>query len=275
MSDETARLKLPQLVSQQEMTNVTWNEALAQLDALVCLMLLGRFVNTPPSAPADGDAYLTGAAPTGAWSGYPYKIATCLDGGWRFLTPFDGLRAWCAADKTFQVYRGGAWSDVAGTLTGPLDLGGGQIKFPATQVPALDPNTLDDYEEGSWTPILTASTTPPTGQAIASVSGTYVKIGRLVHVCFNFNGITPGTGASGVMRVTGLPFVPRDSMYRGGIVLAANITLDAGYTFFQGSISTPFITIAESGSGITGLGVPYTNLLLNANLRGQVTYETD
>jgi len=47
MSDETTRLHLAQLVSLQELNAVTWNEALAQLDALVDLCLLGQFVNTP------------------------------------------------------------------------------------------------------------------------------------------------------------------------------------------------------------------------------------
>src|SRR5665647_161935 len=38
-------------------------------------------------------------------------------------------------------------------LAGKLSTGG-QIPFPATQNPSSDPNTLDDYEEGSWTPAL-------------------------------------------------------------------------------------------------------------------------
>jgi hypothetical protein len=111
MSDETPRLKLAQLVSLQELNAVTWNEALAQLDALVDLCLLGQFVNTPPSSPQDGDAYLTGGAPTGAWSGYAYKIAACRDGAWRFYAPFNGLRAFVTATGNFIAYLNGQWSD--------------------------------------------------------------------------------------------------------------------------------------------------------------------
>lgn len=107
----TPRLHLPQLVSQQEMTNVTWNEALAQLDATVDVVLLGQYVNAPPSGPRDGDAYLVGGAPTGAWTGYAYKIASCLDGAWRFYTPFNGLRAYVAASGAFIVYVNGQWTD--------------------------------------------------------------------------------------------------------------------------------------------------------------------
>ena len=111
MSDETPRLHLAQLVSLQELNAVTWNEALAQLDALVDLCLLGQYVNAPPANPSDGDAYLTGAAPTGAWSGYAYKIASCLDGAWRFHTPFNGLRAYVTTSGAFIVYLNGTWID--------------------------------------------------------------------------------------------------------------------------------------------------------------------
>ena len=117
MSDETPRLKLAQLVSLQELNTVTWNEALAQIDALVDLYLLGQYVNTPPASPTDGDAYLTGGAPTGAWSGYAYKIASCLDGAWRFYAPFNGLRANVAGTGAFIVYWNGIWSDCSSLLS--------------------------------------------------------------------------------------------------------------------------------------------------------------
>lgn len=116
-NDTTARLKLDQLVSLQELNAVTWNEALAQLDALVDLYLLGLFGNTPPSSPQDGDAYITGGAPTGAWSGQTYKIAACLDGAWRFFYPFNGLRAYVASSGIFVIYLNGQWLDCNGMMS--------------------------------------------------------------------------------------------------------------------------------------------------------------
>lgn len=53
------------------------------------------------------------------------------------------------------------------------------IGFPATQVASTDPNTLDDYEEGTWTPSFT-NLTVVNGTGGATYSGTYTKIGRLV-----------------------------------------------------------------------------------------------
>lgn len=113
MSDSTPRLMLPELAQMQELNAATINEALAQLDAVTDLYLKGQFVNTPPSSPVDGDTYLLGASPTGLWSGRAYKIAYCLDGAWRFFTPFDGLRAVVASSGNFIFYQGGAWKDFA------------------------------------------------------------------------------------------------------------------------------------------------------------------
>lgn len=121
MSDDTTRLKLPQLVQQQAVNEVSWNEALTTLDALIDLTLKGQFVNDPPSAPCDGDAWLIGGTPTGAWSGSPYKIASCLDGGWRIHEPFDGLRAYLEPAHRYISYHGGQWRD-DGASGLPLDV---------------------------------------------------------------------------------------------------------------------------------------------------------
>lgn len=111
MSDETPRLKLAELAQMQEMDSASINEVYVQLDALVDLYVLGWNVNTPPGSSADGDTYLTGGAPSGAWSGYAGKIAYCIDGGWRFFTPCDGLRAFVAGGNPFLLYAGG-WIDL-------------------------------------------------------------------------------------------------------------------------------------------------------------------
>lgn len=109
MSDNTPRLALPQLAQMQEMDAATINESLVQIDALSDIYLLGQYVNTPPASPTDGDTYITGGAPTGGWSGYAYKIAYCIDGGWRFYTPFNGLRAFLATANSYIVYVSGSW----------------------------------------------------------------------------------------------------------------------------------------------------------------------
>jgi hypothetical protein len=88
---------------------------------------------------------------------------------------------------------------------------GSGISFPATQSASTDANTLDDYEEGTWTPELTFANPGSVSVGYSGREGFYVKIGRLVH----FSGIvkvssfSKGT-ASGTLRVNGLPFTAQN-----------------------------------------------------------------
>ena len=85
---------------------------------------------------------------------------------------------------------------------GVLQLSSG-INFPATQVASANANTLDDYEEGTWTGTLKGSVSDPTTPVTAS--GRYTKIGRQVFVEITYNNVNT-TGASGGMSIAGLPF---------------------------------------------------------------------
>lgn len=111
MSDNTPRLRLGEMADAQELDAMAINDALIQLDAFTDICLKDLFVVTPPASPSDGDMYLLGAVPTGVWSGYAYKLAYCIDGGWRFYMPFDGLRAFVSGSNRFLVYLGGQWID--------------------------------------------------------------------------------------------------------------------------------------------------------------------
>ena len=95
------------------------------------------------------------------------------------------------------------------TMTGQatiptINLTGGQITFPATQSASSDANTLDDYEEGTWTPVIT----PGAGSLTSYTSGgKYIKIGQAVYLSFYFAITTVGT-ASGAVNLAGVPFAP-------------------------------------------------------------------
>jgi len=79
---------------------------------------------------------------------------------------------------------------------------GAGITFPATQSASSDANTLDDYEEGTWTGTLTATTAPTIPP---TATGTYTKIGRVVTVSITFEAVST-VGGSGTMYIAGLPF---------------------------------------------------------------------
>jgi len=64
-------------------------------------------------------------------------------------------------------------------------------------------NKLDDYEEGTWTP--TISSGSGTITTVGTVSGIYVKIGRMVTLNWHYQITTNGSGA-GFINIDGLPF---------------------------------------------------------------------
>lgn len=92
-------------------------------------------------------------------------------------------------------------------LSGLLTLNGGQIKFPATQVPSTDANTLDDYEEGTWTPVLRFGT-GTTGITYTNQQGTYIKVGRRVTLQARVTLSAKGS-STGTADLSGVPFTPR------------------------------------------------------------------
>jgi len=78
------------------------------------------------------------------------------------------------------------------------------ITFPATQSSSADANTLDDYEEGTWTATLVCPSGTITLNGANSIS-RYTKIGRLVNVSgyIEVNAISSPTGR---LTLGGLPF---------------------------------------------------------------------
>ena len=68
-------------------------------------------------------------------------------------------------------------------------------------------NTLEDYEEGTWSPTPSKDTSAPTLGTYTSRSGSYIKIGNVVwiHCYFRMDAIS---GGSGGWTITNLPFAP-------------------------------------------------------------------
>lgn len=80
----------------------------------------------------------------------------------------------------------------------------GQIPFPTTQIPSADPNTLDDYEEGTFTPGIEFGGAA-VGMGFSARAGSYTKVGR--HVFGGLIMILSAKGSStGNATLTGLPF---------------------------------------------------------------------
>jgi len=117
--------------------------------------------------------------------------------------------------------------DIAGSLQIPTgqEIRTGRIKFPASPNSSSDVNTLDDYEEGTWTPVIKFG-----GTAVSTYStqaGFYIKIGGVVTAGFRATVTNLGSG-TGDISITGLPFTVGTS---SGKEAPAAITVDAGITY--------------------------------------------
>jgi len=137
--------------------------------------------------------------------------------GWKYGQSGKTARIQLSDD---QIYFGNATTGTAGnaiTFTQTLAIQQGKtlalegaslqtgtgITFPATQSASSDANTLDDYEEGTWTPSLGGNTT------YSNQTGTYTKIGRQVTVKCRLAVTSIGTGST--RTISGLPFTPGEN----------------------------------------------------------------
>tara|TARA_R100001591_G_scaffold14267_1_gene20706 strand:+ start:1049 stop:2494 length:1446 start_codon:yes stop_codon:yes gene_type:complete len=129
-----------------------------------------------------------------------------------------------------------------GTNRVRLDANNGGIAFGTDTAAA---NTLDDYEEGTWT---------PTGNGVTFTgnSGTYVKIGRVVYVNFVFT--IPSNSSSNAFTVSGFPFSSSSSnATRGGFVTAFTNNDDVNKSNFliMGTSSTTAAFNSQQGNAVT------------------------
>jgi hypothetical protein len=126
----------------------------------------------------------------------------------------------------------------------------GQIVFPAVQNPSAGANTLDDYEEGSWTPIVGGGG-GTSGQTYTAQVGTYVKVGQLVVASYQLQLSAKGT-ITGNVQIQGLPFPVSAAALN-------NISSLYFYSLATSWISVNVITLGStSAAALQGLAVAGT-----------------
>lgn len=106
---ETVNLRLPFIEASQSQKHVTHNDALLIIDAAVHLSVLDSTRASPPASPAEGDRHVVAVGATGGWLGHDKAVATYSDGGWVFLDPRAGWRAWSVDDDALLVFDGSVW----------------------------------------------------------------------------------------------------------------------------------------------------------------------
>jgi len=157
------------------------------------------------------------------------------------------------------------------TMTGQatiptINLTGGQIAFPATQSASSDANTLDDYEEGTWTPSVGGTATYDT----ANTFGRYTKIGRLVTVHWSIGITLIGTGQ--IYGIVNLPFTSTDKTQFGlvGNYSAINTNVYSIYSYTDANSTTLFF---GGGTSLTNSSaVPLAAMKNGTLIYGTFTY---
>jgi hypothetical protein len=172
---------------------------------------------------------------------------------------------------------GGGATTMEITEEGVLELNKGQIKFPATQSASADANTLDDYEEGTWTPAWT--------QGFSATNynlqhGKYVKVGGMVSVFCSIGMTASGTTTTTDPLRMELPFTAVSGMnnFIGAAVVQSAAALDTESAYIRcgtagGADATAyFVGQADAADGqqaINGDDIGTSGLI-----NFQITYQT-
>ena len=120
---------------------------------------------------------------------------------------------------------------------------GAGITFPATQSASTDANTLDDYEEGTWTPVIRGSGTAGTYE-LSSYQSVYTKVGRSMTISATMalaGAIT--AGGTGFIEITGVPIAKAANMSFFGAVSTSGIAYTASALLLISFITNAASTI--------------------------------
>jgi len=157
-----------------------------------------------------------------------------------------------------------------------LYLSGGVVFGDAGGSGTPTSNTLDSYEEGTWTPVLTTNSTPPSVTYTAQ-AGAYTKVGRMIYVSgfFSWSALSGGAGS---YRIAGLPFTILNSVGAypqmvstdySGVTFGANDITFGGYGATNGTYILLLAarnngTSSNAISGLATSGFIYFNLTYQA-----------
>jgi len=142
---------------------------------------------------------------------------------------------------------------------GVITLASGQITWPDAVNASADPTTLDDYEEGDWTPVLwDTSLSSGEGQGYNSNTiGRYTKIGNICHIqgTLWMSSLGTLTTTSGV-HIGGLPFVTNnetgnDSSYYFGYMAQVNFAAAYSNPYGYAPINVSYFQVKKFAADAT------------------------
>jgi hypothetical protein len=172
----------------------------------------------------------------------------------------------------------GGTTPAAGAFTtlsasGLISANGGQIAFPATQNASAGANTLDDYEEGTFTPSIGGDATAGSQTYGAQRLGTYTKIGNRVAYTVSVNLTAKDAATAGNIVITGLPFAAANLM-AALVGRFSAFDLSTGYTVLNADInSNTIIRLWQGGDNVSSIALPAAGLLATSFITLNGIYE--
>jgi len=190
---------------------------------------------------------ITGATVTLVYTGatYGWNVSAQVGGNGGTAVTLTGTQTLTNKTLTSPTLTTPVASTTIGVGGATASASGAGITFPATQSASSDANTLDDYEEGTWTISLGGTT------AYQDRSANYVKIGKLVYVQGYIVVNTIGTGSA--TMISGLPFSAESVSYGSGnssyfASIATSIVFITPYVYNNNPTSIQFRTLTAAGT---------------------------
>jgi len=154
-----------------------------------------------------------------------------------------------AASGTMATLTTPSFATTIGVGAATPSASGAGITFPATQSASSNANTLDDYEEGTWSPTVEGTSTAGT-VTYSSRFGKYTKVGNVVTFSA-YIGWSAGTG-TGNLQIASFPFAPTGTTYPAITIIANDLTLTAlnfAVAYISDSTTAALIQQCPTGGG--------------------------
>jgi hypothetical protein len=233
----------------------------------------GRLLVGTTTSPSSADIKNVLSSGNGAFTQYSYNggpggvVGTTSDSTLSFFTYTGNIGSETYTERA-RFNSTGAFVFAGGTTTA----NGIGITFPATQSASTNANTLDDYEEGTFTPTCTL-TTPGTSFS-GSIVGVYTKVGNLVTVTARLT-FTKGTG-SGDFVFGGLPFTSNSTAtYQNSGAISLDDLGVAGkvyYFILANNTTAPNLLSITQAGGVAAVAGS-TDFVSSCGIRYVFTYQ--
>ena len=187
----------------------------------------------------------------------------------------DGTAGITFPNSTTQAVAGAplttpSFTTTIGVGAATASASGAGVTFPATQSASSDANTLDDYEEGTWTPSIGGSTTYITQNAY------YTKCGNVVTITGSMK-INSQAGNANTYQITSLPFtaktmtVAKAGCGAVGVTAGLAINVISLQTYVEPNTTNMVFTYSSSASTSNLTAIIFGN---NADVSFTTTYLT-